>query len=201
MQTYELGRVVLVQVAPVAPKIPGPTHELYDPSCLVHVSRLQLTERGVAGISSDGTCILDVHHADHPASRFRGENAISIGFTSHYAQLRQQFGPHVVDGCAAENILVDAGEIVALDAPRVWVLVEHAATGERHMLNQAIVAEPCMPFARWVAGPGSSPPPDQVRTILQQLRRGMRGFYLGLAAGTASTTIQLGDRILIQTEG
>lgn len=103
---HELGRVALLQVAPVVPKFAGPTHELYDPAPLRTVDHVLLSERGVIGVTGHGEQIMDVHHVDHPQSRFRGANGVSVGFTGHYAALRDQFGAHMVDGCAAENILM-----------------------------------------------------------------------------------------------
>lgn len=194
---HELGRIALLQVAPVGPKVPGPTHEVYDPAPLVQVPRVLLSERGVVGITREGEQILDVHHLDHPGSRFRGANAISLGCTSHYAALREQFGEQLVDGCAAENILIAASGIIALDQGQLWVVLEQADTGKRWNLGHAAVAEPCLPFARWVAGHNHTPTPDQVRTTLQQLRRGMRGFYFDMPPVTEPLVVQLGDRVLL----
>ncbi len=192
---HELGRVALLQVAPVVPKFAGLTHERYDPSPLRTVPRVLLSERGVVGITPDGEQILDVHHMNHPRSRFRGANAISVGFTSHYARLREQFGAHVVDGCAAENILITSSDRVTLDEPQMWVVLEQAATGEQYVLGQASVAEPCMPFARWVTH--HEAPPEQIRATLQQLRHGMRGFYLDVPPVPQSVEVQPGDRVLV----
>ena len=192
---HELGRVALLQVAPIVPKLEGLTHERYDPSPLRTVPRMLLNERGVVGVTANGEQILDVHHMDHPRSRFRGANAISVGFTSHYATLREQFGTHVVDGCAAENILIASSGKIALDEPHVWVVLEQAATGERFVLGQAAIAEPCMPFARWVTHHDT--PPEQIRRTLQQLRHGMRGFYLDMPPVQQPVAVQPGDRVLV----
>lgn len=194
---YELGHVTLLQVAPVVPKRWGPTHELYDPAPLRRVDHVLLSERGVIGVTGDGEQILDVHHVDHPQSRFRGANGVSVGFTGHYAAMRDQFGAHVVDGCAAENILIAASGVVSLDQPHLWIVIEQAATARRYVLGQAAVAEPCMPFARWVAGQNTQPTPEQIRTMLQQLRHGMRGFYLDIPPVTKPTLVQPGDRVLV----
>lgn len=193
---HEIGRVALLQVAPVVPKVRGLTHELYDPAPLRTVDHVLLSKRGVIGVTGDGEQILDVHHIDHPQSRFRGANGVSVGFTGHYAALRDQFGAHVVDGCAAENILIDASGVVSLDQPHLWIVLEQAATGTQYVLGQAAVAEPCMPFARWVTQHDA--PPDQIRTTLQQLRHGMRGFYLAVPPVAEPIFVQPGDRVLVR---
>jgi len=192
---YELGCVALLQVAPIVPKVLGPTYEVYDPSPLVTVPRVLLSERGVVGVAANGEQIFDVHHVDHPRSRFRGANAISVGFTGHYAAMRKQFGAHVVDGCAAENILIASSGKIALNKPHVWVVLQQAATGEQCVLGQASVAEPCMPFARWVTH--HDEPPEHIRTTLQQLRHGMRGFYLNMPPVQQPLVVQPGDRVLV----
>ena len=196
-ELHEIGRVALLQVAPVVPKIAGPTHELYDPAPLRTVAHVLLNERGVIGVTGDGEQIMDVHHVDHPQSRFRGANGVSVGFTGHYATMRDQFGAHVVDGCAAENILIASSGVVSLDQPHLWIVIEQAATLRRYVLGQAAVAEPCMPFARWVAQQSATPTPDQVRMTLQQLRHGMRGFYLDVPSVAEPIKIQPGDRVLV----
>jgi hypothetical protein len=194
---HEIGRVALLQVAPIVPKFSGPTHEVYDPAPLRTVDYVLLSERGVIGVTGDGEQIVDVHHVDHPQSRFRGTNGVSVGFTGHYAALRAQFGAHVVDGCAAENILIEASGKIALDEPQMWLMIEQAATKRRYVLGQAVVAEPCMPFARWVAQHSATSTPDQIRTTLQQLRHGMRGFYLDVPPVAEPLTLQPGDRVLV----
>jgi hypothetical protein len=194
---HEIGRVALLQVAPVAPKTWGPTHELYDPAPLRTVEHVLLSERGVIGVTGDGEQIVDVHHVDHPQSRFRGGNGVSVGFTGHYAALRDQFGAHVVDGCAAENILIASSGMVSLEQPHLWIVLEQAATARRYVLGQATVANPCMPFARWVAQHSATPTPNQIRTTLQQLRHGMRGFYLDVPSVTEPIMVQPGDRVLV----
>ncbi len=194
---HELGRVALLRVAPVVPKKRGLAHELYDPAPLRTVDHVLLSERGVIGVTSDGEQIMDVHHVDHPQSRFRGGNGVSVGFTGHYAALRDQFGPHVVDGCAAENILIASSGMVSLDQPHLWIVIEQAATARRYVLGQAAVAEPCIPFARWVAQHAATPTPNQIRTTLQQLRHGMRGFYLDVPPVAAPIRVQHGDCILV----
>jgi len=125
-----------------------------------------------------------------------GANGVSVGFTGHYATLRDRFGAHVVDGCAAENILITSSGVVSLDQPHLWIVIEQAATRRHYMLGQAAVAEPCMPFARWLAGQDTTPTPDQIRTTLQQLRHGMRGFYLAVPPVAEPILVQPGDRVL-----
>ena len=106
----ELGRVVRLQVQTQSLKRGERPRRVYDPGPLLEVARMRLTPRGAAGLTATGETVLDVHHADHPASQHAPGREVSFGFTSHYRQMRDRYGPHVATGCAG---VVWA----ALDAP------------------------------------------------------------------------------------
>ncbi|MGC4108154.1 MAG: hypothetical protein QM753_17660 [Thermomicrobiales bacterium] len=98
-----LGPIVLLQVQ-IAPLKQGEKPlRWYAPDAITSVSEMQLDSGGVTGFDGE-TVKHDVHHRDHPLSRYRGENGVSVGFTSHYATIRGEFGDFLYDGIAGENL-------------------------------------------------------------------------------------------------
>jgi hypothetical protein len=84
-----LGRIVALQVQRSALKRIEQGRKLYDPAPLLAVTELILTCTGACARTTDGSMILDVHNAAHPATRNdRGVNPLSFLFTSHYALMR-----------------------------------------------------------------------------------------------------------------
>src|SRR4051794_39648303 len=120
----QIGPIVKLSVQVRSLKVPGPRFRAYDPAGLVEVPRLTLTDAGVVGEDAAGTTLADVHHRDHPAGKYRGENPISIGFTSHYEVMRERFGAHVVDGIAGENILIGTDRVWTEDELAAGVAIE-----------------------------------------------------------------------------
>lgn len=169
-------------------------HRWYDPAAIRRVDRLLVDEAGAAG-EVDGRKLLDVHHVDHPQSRNHGHaSGLSLGFTAHYRAMRELFGGHVTDGIAGENVLVDGDERMTkaqLDGAAL-----RTADGHVVPFLEVLVAEPCVEFSRYVLGlaPGAAGP--SMREPLQQLRGGMRGFYVALAE---PVELQPGDELLLPT--
>jgi hypothetical protein len=133
----ELGRIVRLQVQVAPLKRGTPPDRYYDTERIRRVDALTVTGHGVIGHAPDApNGIVDVHHRDHPRSRHRGDNGISVLTTGHYERMRAEFGPHLVDGVAAENVLLDrAGWLDLEDLVAGIVVVAHgqdaagAATG------------------------------------------------------------------------
>lgn len=75
---------------------------IYNPTPLLPLKRIQLTVNGIIGLTENNDKIIDVHNTQHPNSRYRGDNAISMGFISHYEAMRDKFGDHVKDGIAGK---------------------------------------------------------------------------------------------------
>lgn len=197
-----LGRIARLQVQRSGVKLaakPGAAHpQYYDPAALVVVPRLRLTASGAEGLLDRGQTVLDVHHLEHPSSRnARGQNDVSVGFTAHYGLMRDRFGPHLEDGIAGENILVEADRPVELSALAAGLMVE-TADGTCVLLQDVLVAEPCVPFTRFCLRLGvTDRDTAHVKDCLQFLRKGMRGFYANYA-GTSSVVLGLGDRVLLR---
>jgi hypothetical protein len=184
-----IGTVVRLQVqtAPLKPRPPGSGR--YDPAPLREVRSLRIGPDGCIG---DGD-LLDVHNSAHPLSRnVRGVNGISVLPASHYAQMRQRYGDHLVDGAAGENVLLDTGDrpLVAHDLQGELLL---EAAGGTVSLTDVMAAPPCLEFSRFCAGREPGDDSDEVMAALDHLDRGTRGFYFRVAG---AGTITPGARLL-----
>jgi hypothetical protein len=205
-----LGRIVRLQVQ-VAPLKHGERPDRgYDTDRIRRVAALEVTGHGVVGhgvVEDDGDApeaIVDVHHRDHPESRYRGDNGISLLTTGHYALMRERFGPHVHDGIAAESVLVERpGWLNLQDLAGGLAIVPGDGSGEAivpgHgsgeaggiLLGGASAAQPCVEFSRLVSGAASG----SLREPLAQLRDGMRGYYLQVEDG-AGRVMREGDWVV-----
>lgn len=189
-----VGTVVRLQVqrSPLKQRPPGSGP--YDPRPLLAVPALEIGPRGCTGLpggSADGERVVDVHHADHPESRqVRGVNGLSVLPAAHYARLRERYGPHLVDGVAGENLLLDAGPLQADDLAGTLLLETDEGLVEA---SGAMAAPPCVEFAQHVLRRPVGDVGDEVRAALDDLDAGTRGFYLRVA-GTG--TVRAGARLL-----
>lgn len=186
-----IGTVVRLQVQRARLK-PGPkATRAFDPSPLREVDALELGPAGVTG-HVDGQVLLDVHHADHPDTRFRGVNGLSLLPRAHYDLLRSRFGDHLVDGVAGESLLLEtdgAWGPGALDGR----LVLETASGPVELVDGR-PALPCVEFSRFCLGRGPGGPEDEeLAATLDALDRGVRGFY---ATPTGPGRVEAGARLL-----
>jgi len=188
---HEIGTIKQVQIQRSSLKVEERNHHRYDPSPLLVVRHLMLTAGGCIGITEGGEQIIDVHHQDHPASRSRGDNTISFGFTSHYRAMRDKFGQHLSDGSAGENILIEADKEFAIDELQRGIAIQIATTGELIHLVQIGIATPCLPFSQFAAQNTSL----QVKEPLQFLHYGRRGFYVTLDTLHVSAEVKAGERV------
>ena len=184
-----LGAVVRLQVQRSRLK-PGPrATRVYDPAPLLEVPALEVSARGAVGVTDDGP-VLDVHHADHPDSRFRGVNGLSLLPRAHYGALRQRYGPHLVDGAAGESLLLDTdGAWPVVSGP----LLLETEDGGRLELTEPLPAAPCVEFSRFCLDRGPGPDDEELAAALDHLDGGTRGFYV-TAAGSGRVTV--GARLL-----
>ncbi len=166
----------------------------YEPAALVSVQRLLAGPSGVRGITADGEKVLDVHHQNHPQCRDRRGNAgIVFMGTGDYVALRDRYGNHLVDGIAAETVLLDAPEGFARRELPGTVTV-NTASGPL-TLRDVRVADPCVEFSRFCLGQEASRDVGgDVRSAMVLLDGGARG-YRSWADGEA--TISLGDTVTI----
>lgn len=191
------GSIVGLQVQSGSLKVGDAPNRRYDPDPLVAVSSLTVTQDGVCGWTSNGEKIVDVHNKTHPASRNRdGANGVSIGFTSHYGAMRQNFGHHLGDGLAGENILVQLDDMVLPEELSGEMLIR-STSGEEVRLVNVVVAAPCVEFARFVLNfPDGARPDRRVTEAVRFLHHGMRGYYASYS-DSSEATIELGNRFTI----
>lgn len=190
-----LGTVVRLQVQLDSIKTGTRPLQTYTPyENLTSVPMLRLTADGVEGVSTAGETLPDVHNRTHPHSKFRGDNGISIGFTGHYAAMRERYEEHLTDGIAGENILVDFAGIVSLDDIAAGVVIE--GDDRRIEIGPWDIAHPCAPFSKFCLGrPGDSKPDRAVTETLQFLENGMRGFVAVYPEDDGTAEIRVGDRV------
>jgi hypothetical protein len=190
-------RIVRLQVQCGPVKIGTAPLRWYEPAGIVPVSTLLAEPRGVRGVTADGEVVLDVHHRDHPQSRDRkGKAGILFMGTGDYVALRERYGDHVVDGIAAETVLLDAPDGLAGGGlpPTVTVLT----AGGPLELHGVRTAAPCVEFSRFCLRRDVSAVVDEaVKKTMLDLDGGARG-YRSIASGAA--TIAVGDVITIADE-
>ncbi len=190
-----LGRIVRLQVQPSRLTLGGKPDQYYDPAGLVQVETLTLTRQGALARGLDGEAILDVHHDAHPRAYVTrdGRNHLSVNFTSHYAAMRDQYGPHMNDGCAGENILVETDGRVGWESLAGGLAIQPAGSQAPIWLQGIVVAKPCAPFSQYAQG---SKDAAEIKATLQFLDHGTRGFYCGLAH-SGEVTVCVGDPVLL----
>jgi len=194
----QLGTVKLVQVQPAGLIIETPEGYYYDPSRRVEVERLMITSQGIETVTPQGERVLDIHHKDHPETRYLGGDDVSINFTSHYTAMRARFGEHMVDGIAGENIIIEYEQEVWLPDLSQQIAIENPDTGGRVRLEVKDFAAPCEEFSHFAARSQNKPlPADKLKATLQFLNNGRRGFLLVLCKGQAEVTVQPGDRVYV----
>jgi hypothetical protein len=194
-----VGRIVRLQVQTGHLKRGEQPRRWYDPAPITEVVMLRLEGGGVTGVGADGAIHHDVHHRDHPIARHRGDNGVSVGFTSHYGAMRERFGDHLPDGVAGENILVESDELHTVDSLGGTLVIE--TPGGIARLEEVIVAAPCVEFTRFcMQWPRDARPDRTVTEALQFLDDGMRAFYAttDLAASTARE-LRVGDMMFRTT--
>jgi hypothetical protein len=193
-----LGRIVRLQIQRAPLKQGEKPNRWYDPAGLVAVERLVITPAGAVAHLPGGQTLLDIHHAHHSQTRnMGGANDISLGFTSHYTEMRRAHGEHLVNGCAGENLLVEAAEPVSLADLAGGAVIRSAAGHGDVWLEGFRVAAPCREFSVFVA---RSPEPDSIKAALQFLDDGRRGFYCHWE-GEGQAIVAVGDEIWLGVPG
>jgi hypothetical protein len=190
----KIGTVQFVQIQREPLKEGFEPHRIYNPAPLLTVEKIQLTPAGIVGVSATGAELIDTHNTQHPRSRNKGKNGISLGFVQHYAAMRQRFGDHMTDGIAGENIIVDAEVDLATFTTARRYFIQHAA--EILELFGVLAAPPCRPFSEFcLIVPQCA---EDVKATLQFLSDGVRGYYAYLADDAAPFVVQAGDTLYIE---
>lgn len=195
----DLGRVKLVQLQPTGLIVESgetPTGYLYDSSRLVEVDRLTITSLGIEATTQAGEHLLDIHHINHPHKAYDDDDLICIGFTSHYEAMRVRFGEHMIDGIAGENIIIECEREIWPDDLGRKIIIEDAETGRRLSLELISHASPCQEFSQFAMGkPYELPPADKIKSALQFLGNGRRGYLLVMQDGQEVATVKPGDKV------
>jgi hypothetical protein len=191
-----IGPIVRLQIQRSPLKVGEKPHRKYIPDPIASVETLLITRLGITA-RVDGGETFDVHHRAHPSTKNAdGRNGISIGFTSHYAEMRRRFGPHLWDGCAAENILVASNRRFGLDDLAGGLILLDAQRCAKARLEQVDVAHPCRPFCGF-AHEHRTVEPDVLKESLAFLDDGMRGFYCSLGRDSGPVVVRCGDLVAV----
>ncbi len=193
-----IGEIVLLQVQVRSLKRGERPRSWYDPEPITSVSSVQIDTGGVMGIDRSGEpTIGDVHHRDHPVSKFRGDNGVSFGFTSHYARMQARFGDHLRNGIAGENIIIRSDHVFREDelARGIVVMSRQGPV----VFGPAASAKPCAEFSKWcLRYPHDRLPDGAVTDALKFLFSGTRGFLAAIEQSTdrdAWPRIGVGDLV------
>ena len=189
-----IGTVARLQIQRASLKTGAKPDRVYDPGAIVAVPRLAVTPDGVLGAHADGGWLVDVHHRAHPETKNEdGLHGVSVGFTAHYAAMRDRFGERIVLGCAGENIIVVTDRFVTYEELAGGVALVAGGQGpERVRLRVVQVAHPCRPFTGWALG--GRVESEVLKSHLQFLDDGMRGFY---CVGEGAGTVEVGDQLML----
>ncbi len=191
-----LGRVKLVQLQPSGLIIETPSGYFYDASRRVEVDHMHITSKGIEATTPEGEHVLDIHHIDHPDKAYDNNDLICIGFTSHYDAMRARFGEHMVDGIAGENIIIDYGQEVWPEDLGKQIVIESTVTEQRTLLDVVCFAAPCDEFSHFAARSQQERlPAVELKSTLEFLNNGRRGFLLVMSEGQETATVQPGDKV------
>lgn len=197
-KTREIGAVKLVQLQPSGLIIETPSGYFYDASRRVEVDQLLITSKGIEATTPGGEHVLDIHHMDHPNKEYDDDDLVCIGFTSHYNAMRTHFGDHMVDGIAGENIIIDFNQEVWPEDLGQRIAIENAETGQLALLDMESFAAPCQEFSHFAAqSQDEKLPADELKSILQFLGNGRRGFLLVLSKDQGEVTVKPGDKVFV----
>ena len=193
---HELGRVKLVQVQPNGLIIKTPSGYFYDASRLIKVENLTINSLGIEAETPEGEHVLDIHHINHPDKAYDNDDLVCIGFSSHYQAMRARFGDHIVDGIAGENIIIEYEPEVWLEDLGQQIAIENADTGRMASLDVQSFAAPCEEFSHFAANSQEKKlPAAELKSTLQFLGKGRRGFLLVFSAGQEPAIVRPGDRV------
>jgi hypothetical protein len=188
-----IGTITHLQIQRSSLKVGAKPNRAYDPAPLLAVPRLAVSADGVLGAAEGDAWIVDIHHRAHPQTKNEdGLHGVSIGFTSHYDEMREHFGAQLELGCAGENIIATAGRRLTYEELEGGVAILSPEGEERVRLKVLQVAHPCRPFTGWALGKIVAP--EELKKHLQFLDNGTRGFY---CTGEGTGTVLMGDLVAV----
>ncbi len=196
----EIGKIKLLQIQTGKLKIGQRPLSHYDPAHILVVERLLLSPEGAIGVTAAAEKIVDIHNARHPETRNNVNNPITIGFTTHYAIMREKYGAHLTDGIAGENIIIETDQSFVWDDLVKGVAIQNAA-GTTHPFRLLKIAEPCYEFSHFAAGKNATNGDPlrgvELKTTLQFLDGGIRGFHISPINDREPVNVATGDSVFV----
>ncbi|MCP4966335.1 MAG: hypothetical protein GY926_14020 [bacterium] len=188
MSEVKIGEIVLLQVHGDLLKHP----DRFDPKPLIEVDEASVDDDGMLGWTGSGW-VVDVHHLVWPGRG--GRRPLSIGFTSHYDKMRDQFRD-VPLGAAGENVVVATDDVLTT-ADLGERLVIRGQSGAEAVLVRPMVAKPCLPFTSFMLDLPTVGTYEEIGMDLAFLDNGMRGFIVGVDELVAPVRIRVGDEVFL----
>ncbi len=198
----QIGQVHLVQLQPNGLIIEAtkktPSGYLYDESRLTQTDHLDISPLGIEARLPGGEHVLDIHHIDHPGKEYGNDDLICIGFTAHYDAMRAEFGDHMQYGIAGENIVIQFEEELWPSNFNQQLGIESQTSGEMAILEMQSYAAPCVEFSHFcIQNHYEKIPSKQMKSILEFLGNGRRGFLFTLNKKQNLVTVRPGDKAFI----
>lgn len=186
-----LGPITRLQIQKERLVVGTRPDRIYRTEPLVSVDSLAVSSDGVIA-NVDGGWVLDVHHSAHPAStRSELDRLLSIGFSAHYDAMAGRFAAAPY-GIAGENIIVDSDRLITEDDIAGGLMIQRP--DRQIQLKGAAVAEPCVPFTKFMLQDLEAHV-DIVKPSRDFLRRGTRGYVMGLDGLDETVAVELGDLV------
>jgi hypothetical protein len=198
MNLIEIGKIVRLQIQVKGLKVGEKPFRTYDTKPILSAPQLEVTAKGAQAIMPNGYTTIDVHHADHPNSKFADSNGISIGFTANYQSMRDRFGNHLWNGCAGENVLIEANRSIGLSDLARGLAFQLGSSDEYLWLSEIYVALPCVEFSRYSSKmPHAEKDTALIKETLQFLDNGLRGYYTTPTNGDKVLIVSVGDKVFL----
>ncbi|MEE8330637.1 MAG: hypothetical protein V3R84_02615, partial [Acidimicrobiia bacterium] len=135
---------------------------------------------------------------DHPDKAYEDDDLVCVGFTAHYGAMRAQFGEHMVDDVAGENIIIDYPEEVWPDDLGSRLGIENQDSGDLATLEMVSFAAPCVEFSRFcLERPKEDVPASELGEALRFLGNGRRGYLLVLDKVVDEVAVRPGDKVFL----
>ncbi|PJF39238.1 MAG: hypothetical protein CUN54_09145 [Phototrophicales bacterium] len=197
MPPIEIGTIKMLQIQQSRLKLGEKPNRVYDPSPIMTIKRMLVTSDGAYGITDDHQQIVDVHNKHHFDTRYNPGRTLSIGFTSHYDEMREKYGAHITDGIAGESIIVESTRHYTMADFNGGLVILDPKTEDEIHLNVTGGIAPCVPFSKFSLQRDFESPEEEKAT-LQFLHDGQRGFLLEPDYGTQQTfLLQTGFKVFI----
>jgi hypothetical protein len=114
--------------------------------------------------------------------------------------MRDQFGAHMTDGIAGENIIIESETSFTWDDLAKGMAFKNA-DGTVHQFRLLKIADPCVEFSHFAAGKNAATGNPlggiELKETLQFLSYGRRGFHISPLNDRESVKIATGDTVYV----